>query len=146
MSRTVPAQDTAPFADWMGISLVATEPGRVTLALAPRPEMTNRRGDVHGGALATLLDSAMARAARSLESVDELAGTVDLHVQYMRPASGPLEVIGQVEHHSRTLAFCRGEVRNARGELVATGICTLRLRRAGGSDSYNPPTSNNAPA
>jgi len=103
--------------------------GRAVLVLAPRAELLNRRGVVHGGVLATLLDSAMARAARASAGVVELGGTTDLHIQYMRPAIGTLRAHALVEHAANTLAFCRGEVRNEAGELVAAGSASLRLRR-----------------
>ena len=113
----------------MGVSLLSVEFGKVQLQLAQKPDLNNRRGVVHGGALATLLDSAMARAARTLEKGLELGGTIDLHVQFVAPASGLLTATGFIESQSRSLAFCRGEVRNAAGVLVATAMATMRLRR-----------------
>ena len=121
--------DVAPFAAWLGLEAVEVGSGRVVLQMNPRPEILNRRGVVHGGALATLLDSAMARASRTLEGVTELAGTTDLHVQFMRPAIGPLRTEAWVEHAGGTLAFCRGEVRDAEGRMVAAGSASMRLRR-----------------
>lgn len=125
-----PLPEVAPFAAWLGLRTDSVKPGRVTASLTPRPELMNRRGVVHGGVLATVLDSVMARAARTLEGVRELGGTTDLHVQFMRPAEGALQIEGWVEHGAVTLAYCRAEVRNARGELVAAGTASLRLRRA----------------
>lgn len=121
--------ETAPFTDWMGTELVSRENGRVVLRLTLRHELTNRRHVAHGGVLATLLDSAMARAARLLPGVAQLAGTTDLHVQFMAPGEGVLLATGWVEHASRSLAFCRGEVRDADGALVASAAATMRLRR-----------------
>lgn len=121
--------ELAPFIEWMGVSLVSAEAGRVQLQMLQKPELNNRRGVIHGGVLATLLDSAMARAARTLEQGLELGGTIDLHVQFMAPASGTLIALGLVESQSRSLAFCRGEVRDAAGLLVATGMATMRLHR-----------------
>lgn len=123
--------DAAPFAEWMGITELSSGQGEVVLHLPPRAEINNRRGVVHGGALATLLDSAMSRAARTIADGMELGGTIDLHVQFMQPATGTLIAKGTVESSTRTLAFCRGEVRDEANTLVATGIATLRLRRPG---------------
>lgn len=121
--------DAAPFTEWMGVTLLFSEMGKVRLQLNQRGELNNRRGVIHGGVLATLLDSAMARAARTIEDGMELRGTVDLHVQFIHPAAGPLTATGSVQSSSRSLAFCRGEVRNAQDILVATAIATMRLRR-----------------
>ncbi|UUZ66501.1 PaaI family thioesterase (plasmid) [Polaromonas sp. P1-6] len=126
--------DVAPFIEWMGATLLSVEAGRARLVLDPKPEFNNRRGVIHGGVLATLLDSAMARAARSLAAGLELNGTIALQVQFMQPASGALTVMGLVDSQSRSLAFCRGEVHDTSGVLVATATATMqatpRRRRA----------------
>lgn len=122
--------DVAPFTEWMGVTFLSSQQGTVRLRLLQRQDLNNRRGVIHGGALATLLDSAMARAARTLEHGMELGGTIDLHLQFMVPATGTLTASGWVESSSRSLAFCRGEVRDAQETLVATAIATMRLRRA----------------
>lgn len=121
----------APFTEWMGVIQILSKPGEVHLQVAQRHDLNNRRQVVHGGVLATLLDSAMARAARALGSGIELAGTVDLHVQFMLPAEGTLVAMGRVDSSTRSLAFCRGEVHNQAGVLVAGATATMRLRRAG---------------
>jgi uncharacterized protein (TIGR00369 family) len=130
--------EVAPFTDWMGVALMSAEAGKVYLKLVQKPDLNNRRGVIHGGALATLLDSAMARAARTLEEGLELGGTIDLHVQFMAPAAGTLTATGIVESQSRSLAFCRGVVRDAAGVLVATGMATMRLRRVGALSLSRP--------
>ena len=130
--ETAPAYPSAaPFTEWMGLVELQSRPGEVHLQVKQRHDLNNRRQVVHGGVLATLLDSAMARAARALDAGVQFAGTVDLHVQFMLPAEGTLVALGRVESSSRSLAFCRGEVRNQAGVLVASATATMRLRRAG---------------
>ncbi|MDR0258983.1 MAG: PaaI family thioesterase, partial [Comamonas sp.] len=90
--------EVAPFAEWLGLVTETAAEGRAVLRLALRKELLNRRGAIHGGVLASMLDSAMARASRTLEGVEELGGTTDLHVQYMQPAEGDLQVRAWVEH------------------------------------------------
>lgn len=122
--------EVAPFAAWMGLETESAANGRAVLCrLQPRPEMLNRRDVVHGGVLASILDSAMARASRTLDGVQELGGTIDLHVQFMQPAVGPLRVQAWVEHTATTIAFCRAEVLDAEGRKIAAGSASLRLRR-----------------
>jgi uncharacterized protein (TIGR00369 family) len=131
--RKEPLHEVAPFTEWMGATVVSTAPGKVELKLEQRPDLDNRRGVLHGGVLATLLDSVMARAARSIEAGLELGGTIDLHVQFLLPARGTVTATGLLVSQSTNLAFCRGEVHDASGTLVATGTATLRLRRASGA-------------
>ncbi len=140
MTDTSPSErfplETAPFTDWMQIHEVTRNGLEVCLQVRQRKELSNRHGVVHGGALATLLDSAMARAARAIPGTGEIAGTVDIQIQFLQPASGLLTATGRVEHASKSLAFCRGEVRNEAGEAVALASATMKLRR-GSSPSPN---------
>lgn len=124
-----PLPETSPFADWLGIVLETLGDGHVVMRMVPRAETHNRRGVVHGGALASLLDSAMARAARTIDGVAELGGTTDLHVQFLQPALGELRAEAWVQHAGGTLAFCRAELRDASGALVGSGTASMRLRR-----------------
>ncbi|TDS85127.1 uncharacterized protein (TIGR00369 family) [Comamonas sp. JUb58] len=121
--------EVAPFAEWLGLVTETAAEGRAVLRLALRKELLNRRGAIHGGVLASMLDSAMARASRTLDGVEELGGTTDLHVQYMQPAEGDLQVRAWVEHAAHTLVFCRAEIRDAADRLVASGTASLRIRR-----------------
>jgi uncharacterized protein (TIGR00369 family) len=121
--------DTAPFTDLIGVSLTSVIQNEVKLQINQRDELNNRRGLIHGGVLATLLDSAMARAARTIDAGMELIGTVDLHIQYMQTAAGMLTVTGKVESVTRNLAFCRGEIRDEADTLIASGTATIRLHR-----------------
>lgn len=119
----------APFAEWLGIETVLSTPEQTQLRLRSRDEMKNRQGVLHGGVLASLLDIAMVSAARAQVGVLKVVGTVDLHIQYLRPGHGDITVTGHMEHMSRTLAFCRAEAVDAAGHLVAMSSATVRLCR-----------------
>lgn len=122
-----------PFLDLIGVSSEHWEPGKTTVSLRPRPDLTNHFGIFHGGVLATLLDVAMASAARSL--YPEAAGvvTVDMSLQYMRPASGTLQAEGRVVQSGRSTVFCEADLRDEAGQLLAKAIGTFKVReRAGG--------------
>lgn len=122
-------RDVAPFTEWMGVFELSCGDGEVQLQVEQRQDLNNRRQVVHGGVLATLLDSAMARAARTIDGGLEIAGTVDLHVQFIQPAMGTLVAVGRVQSSTHSFAFCRGELRDQKGELIASAIATMRLRR-----------------
>jgi uncharacterized protein (TIGR00369 family) len=76
--------------------------------------------------LATLLDTAIGVAAYSLAPADHFAVTVQLSVNFIRPAweGETLAATGEVIHAGRQTAVGRGEVRTAAGVLVAAGSAT----------------------
>ena len=119
-----------PFLDLLGVQSHVWEKGHTTLSLEPRPDLTNHFGDVHGGVVSTLLDIAMSSAARSLYPDAAGVVTVDMTLQFMRPASGTLHAEGRVVQGGKTTAFCEAELRDAQGRRVAKAIGTFKVRVA----------------
>jgi uncharacterized protein (TIGR00369 family) len=85
---------------------------------------------VHGGMVATLLDTAMGGACWSVLEDDESFLTADLRVEFMRSARpGTLRAEGRVVQRNRRVAFCSAELYDAAGELLASSRCTQIIRR-----------------
>lgn len=76
-----------PFARLLGMEMVSLAPGEAVLKLALRDELRQTHGVLHGGATASLIDTAMAFAIISILEADERATTIDLTVHYLRPVS-----------------------------------------------------------
>jgi uncharacterized protein (TIGR00369 family) len=75
---------------------------------------------VHGGAIATLADEALASAAFTLARNGETTTTSNLQVDYYRPATpGRLTARASVRHRSRRLAYCQATIEQADGVVVA---------------------------
>jgi len=84
------------------------------------------------GAIAALLDCAMADAARGrVSSPGREVVTVDLHVSFLRPATGRLSASGRATGGGRSVCFCEAEVTDAEGQVIATGMGTFRYREPG---------------
>lgn len=109
----------------LGIEIVRLERGAAVMSLEFRPELTRMEGIVHGGAIASLLDSASAFAVLSLIRPEEQTVTVDLTLHFLRPVSG-----GRVEARARVLRAGRRvvtvsiEAADSAGKLVATALTT----------------------
>jgi uncharacterized protein (TIGR00369 family) len=85
---------------------------------------------VHGGMVATLLDTAMGGACWSLMADDEDFLTADLRTEFMRAARpGTLRAEGRVVQRNRRVVFCAAELYQD-GELLASARCTQLVRRA----------------
>jgi uncharacterized protein (TIGR00369 family) len=124
-----------PFAELLGIEVLERGGGRSRLAIAARPELHNSRADVHGGAVMTLCDVALALAAMSLDAAAHGAMTVDLTVSFLGPGRGRLTCEARCLRAGRTVAFSEGEVRDGAGSLVAKALGTFKLVRQASGDA-----------
>src|SRR5947209_9891716 len=82
----------------LGLELVEVARGTALLALTVRPDLTRMEGIMHGGALASLMDTASAFAVLTLLAPADQTVTVDLTLHYLRPVSS-----GQVKARARVL-------------------------------------------
>lgn len=120
-----------PFVSFVDIRGDRLEPGQSLVSHEVRGETSNHFGDAHGGLLATMLDVAMASAARSLHP-DSGVATVSMTLNYLRAGRGRLQATGRVRKSGRSLIFCDAEVHDAGGHLVATASGTFKTRRRDG--------------
>ncbi|UVE18696.1 PaaI family thioesterase [Pseudomonas sp. LS44] len=85
--------------------------------------------NTHGGVIMTLLDVAMALNASRIDEEKRGCVTVEMKSNFLRPGGNigeVLEAIGSVRHKTYSLAFCEAEVRNGKGELIATASGTFK--------------------
>jgi uncharacterized protein (TIGR00369 family) len=81
---------------------------------------TSRGMIIHGGAVATLADEALASVAFTVAEEGETTVTADLKVDFLRPAKpGRLIARATVRHRTRRLAFCEATVEQDGGPIVA---------------------------
>jgi uncharacterized protein (TIGR00369 family) len=92
---------------------------------------TSRGMIVHGGAIATLADEALASVAFTLADEGETTTTADLKVDYYRPCTpGRLIARASVRHRTRRLAFCQASVEQESGEVVAEARAVIAYVKA----------------
>ena len=121
-----------PFANLLGVQLAEKASGRVVLTLDLRAELMNSWKAAHGGAVMTLLDIAMAAAARTLDPGAVGVITVEMKTTFIGVARGTLTAEGRCLHVGNTVAFCEGKVYGAEARLVASASGTFMLRHEGG--------------
>lgn len=96
----------------LGIDVVEADVGILALVLPYRETIIGNpeTGVIHGGALTTLMDTACGFAA--ISALDELGlcPTLDLRIDYMRPAEPGRDVIGRAEAYrvGKNVVFARG--------------------------------------
>jgi uncharacterized protein (TIGR00369 family) len=117
----------APIAALAGFSIAEVEAGRIVMRLVPAEYHYNPLGTMHGGILATLLDSVMGCAVHSTLPRGRAYTSLEIKVNYVRAVtvgSGELSAEGLVVHGGRRSAVAEGRVVDARGRLCATASTT----------------------
>ena len=125
LRRVQKAIGTVPYARLLGIEVEEVSSGVATLALEVRKELTQNHGVVHGGAIASLIDTATAFAIISLLAPKERVTTVDLTISYLRPVDGGrLRATARVVRAGRRLFVVSAEVLDKTGKLTTTALST----------------------
>jgi len=119
----------------MGRRVLSAESGSGTSEVSfEAPEtFTNGTGNVQGGFLAAMLDSAMGAALSTVLLKGETPPTLEMKINFIKPAKiGRIAGSGRVLHRGRSVVFVEGELRSESGILLATGTSTnlIRLRPA----------------
>lgn len=93
------------------------------------PDLLQRRGHVHGGVIATLIDASIGAAVRSTLRENEYSATVELKTNYIRPAiSGKLIGKAQVAQRGKSIAVGETKVFDDQERLIALGTATFIIK------------------
>ena len=112
--------------------------GEVHVTLTPQEFHYNPLGTVHGGVIATLLDTAAACSVHTTIPAGMTYTSLDLNTKFLRPVtvgSGMLRCEGTVTHRGRQIALAEARLYDAQGRLVAhaTSSCLIFPIPAAGS-------------
>lgn len=127
MREFVPA---SPLVQHLGIELVSLEPDRAELRLPFASTLPTLGDVVHGGAIASLVDTAgMASTWAVEEPFDSPAGsTITLNVEYLAAARGKdLTAVSVAVKRGRRICFNEVRVTEPDGRLVARGSVVQQL-------------------
>ena len=106
------------FLGLIGASTPDADDGQAQLVVDADDRHLNPAGAVHGGLLATLVDTTMGAAVKSAVD-DEAPATSQLTVTYLRPGKpGRLEVTARVGKRGESLTVCEAEVEQGERSLV----------------------------
>ena len=130
-----------PFVSNLGFVLEKFDNGESAITYSPRPEHLNSFAVTHGGAIMTLLDVAMAVAARSVQK-DMGVVTIEMKTSFMQPAPGDgsqLTAKGRLIHRTATIAFTEATLYDAQGRVCshATGTFKYVKRLVTGPKTVN---------
>ena len=137
MDRLQQARDfmqALPHARALGMVLQAMGEGQACVAMEYDPRFIGdpTTGVLHGGAISALMDTASGAAVMSHPAAAASTATLDLRIDYMRPATPGQRVTARAEcfHVTRSVAFVRVTATDADASRpVATGTATFTLER-----------------
>lgn len=117
-----------PFNSWLRLRMIEGSGAKAWFELPWREEMAGAPGRMHGGVLAAAID---ASAFWTLASARGIRGgpTLDLRVDFHRPASGTLLLAGEVLHSGVTVSTIEVKVWGTTNTLIASGRCVFVGRR-----------------
>ncbi|EHQ88202.1 PaaI family thioesterase [Desulfosporosinus youngiae] len=114
----------------LGMSTIVGADGITRVQLTVSDELLQFYGNLHGGVIASILDSAIAIAVNQQLDPEEGATTVELKINYLRAISeGTLWGEGKVIKKGRNLVVAQGEIKNDTGEILAIGTATFMVKQ-----------------
>jgi uncharacterized protein (TIGR00369 family) len=114
------------FAERLG-AVAEAEDGSARMSFRAEQEHLNQAGTLHGGVLATLVDTAMGAAVRSATDEGDVPATSQLTVTYLRPGKpGEIEVTARVRTRGEHLTVCEADVEQD-GRSLVHAVATFAL-------------------
>ncbi|HBV89230.1 MAG TPA: PaaI family thioesterase [Desulfosporosinus sp.] len=122
--------ETGNYWKHMGMTTVVGDDGIIRVQLTINENLLQFYGNVHGGVIASLIDTAIAVAVNQQLDPDEGASTVELKINYLRPISkGTLWGEGKVVQKGKSIVVAQGEIKDEAGQLLAIGTATFMVRQ-----------------
>lgn len=131
-SELIGAEPPTGFQRLLGYRLIEWREGYATVEMTVKSVHLNRSGVLHGGVLATLLDTACGYAGCWCPHPGRRRATLTLSftTSYTgQISSGVVRAIGQKGPGGTRIYVCTGEVLDDSGRVIATGQGTFRYRR-----------------
>lgn len=118
-----------PFAQLVGFALRLGRRGSgiCTAALEVRPELLNPNGVVHGGALFSMVDTAMGAALHTTLEPGENCATIEIKIHFLQPVTkGRIRCSTRVVQHGRRIAVLESHITVGRLQ-VAQALGTFAI-------------------
>jgi uncharacterized protein (TIGR00369 family) len=123
-----------PFVEELGFELWGFDDGQAELRMDLSDKHLNSWRVAHGGVVMTLLDVAMAHAARSTKPAETHGvpgiATIEMKTSFVRAAEGRLRAQAKLLHRTTTLAFCEARLVDEHDQLCAHATGTFKYLRA----------------
>jgi uncharacterized protein (TIGR00369 family) len=120
--------DTVWYPQFLGIDVEELRRDYARMRLAYRPEFRQPAGVVHGGVIASMIDTVVVPAIGSGYDEPRQLFTIDIQLRFLAPIiDDDLVAEGWVTQRGRQIVFCDAEVRSGAGTLAATATLTYKV-------------------
>jgi len=116
-----------PFIEKMAMDVEKISEDLVHVHLDLQPWQCISFGVAHGGVMMTLLDFAMAMAAKVKHGHLGGAMTIDMSTSFIKGGKGKMVVHGTVLKAGKSIQFCEASAYDASGDLLAKSMGTFKL-------------------
>ncbi|MDQ0269670.1 PaaI family thioesterase [Cytobacillus purgationiresistens] len=118
--------EDSPFWKLLGITMDRLEPGEAVIKMPVKESLLNSNQVMHGGAIASILDSIIGVVIRS--SRDVKVATVSLTTQFIAPVKeGALYAEAKTINKGNRIQYVESKVFNDKGEIVGTALGTFAI-------------------
>lgn len=122
--------ESGSFWKHIGMSTIVGDDGITRIQLTVNEDLLQFYGNLHGGVIASMIDSAIAVAVNQQLDPGEGASTVELKVNYLSSISeGTLWGEGKVIKKGRNIVVAQGEIKNDAGKILAIGTATFMVKQ-----------------
>ncbi len=117
-----------PFWEYIRLEVLSSSNGTAVVKCNVFENILNSSSSVHGGVLATLIDTSIGTAVKSTLDSNQSTVTVDLNIKYIKPARGDaLLAKASLSHKGGKLAFSTSEIFDDQNNIVAIGSATFMI-------------------
>ena len=139
LEQVIKAANSSPYYRLLGMAVKEIKEGESRIEMPFKQGLTHPYGIAHGGAIASLADSAVAMALVDLVHVKDRITTIEFKINFLASVSkGKLEAHAKILHKGSKTAVGDVEVVNEKGRLVAKLVATYSIQR--NNDRHGPPT------
>jgi uncharacterized protein (TIGR00369 family) len=120
--------ETVYFPQFLGLKVEELRQDYARMRIGFRPEYNQPAGVMHGGVIATLVDTVVVPAIGTGYDDPRALFTIDVSLRFLAPiVESDAVAEGWIVQRGRSIVFCEAEVRDDTGKLAATASLTYKV-------------------
>ncbi|MGQ9645987.1 MAG: PaaI family thioesterase [Thermodesulfobacteriota bacterium] len=130
LEQVIKVANSSPYYRLLGMEVKEIKGGEARIDMPFKQDLTHPYGIAHGGAIASLADSAVAMALIDLVDPRDRITTIEFKINFFASVDkGKLEACAKIIHKGSRTAVGDVEVVDEKGRLVAKLVATYSIRR-----------------